>query len=152
MKLPPDVTDLLREFAAAEVRYLLIGGYAVAVHGEPRFTKGVGLWLAGDAPNVARARDALVRFGAPHSTIDAWLETEGLDVAWMGQPPVRIDLMKQVPGGDFDAAYGRRLVAAEGDLAIDVIGRADLVSLKKASGRPQDLLDVSALESLGELP
>jgi len=146
MNLPPDVIDLLREFAAAEVRYLLIGGHAVGFHAEPRFTKDVDLWLEDSLSNVAASVQALSRFGAPKASIEALVAAQGLDVVWMGQPPVRIDLMKQVPGGDFAQAYARRIVENLDGVPLSVVERADLIALKRASGRPQDLADVDALE------
>ena len=148
MNLPPDVIDLLREFAAADVRYLLIGGHAVGFHAEPRFTKDIDLWIEDSPANVASSQNALRRFGAPKTTIDALVSANGLDVVWMGQPPLRIDLMKQVPGGDFAQAYAARVAQDLDGVALSVIGRADLIALKRASGRPQDLADIASLERL----
>jgi hypothetical protein len=71
------------------------------------------------------------------------------DVLWMGVPPVRIDLVKGVPGGDFAACLARRVCTSWDGVAVSVIGKADLVAIKRASGRPQDLLDVEALELFG---
>ena len=147
MELPPDLIDLLREFAAADIQYLLVGGYAVAVHAEPRFTKDIDLWLNPEPGNLRRAAEALARFGAPQRTIEALGSLSGLDVAWMGNPPLRFDLMVGVPGGQFGPAWARRLVLRWEGVPVSVVGAQDLVELKRASGRPQDLVDALAVEA-----
>lgn len=145
MDLPPDLIELLAEFAAARVEYLLVGGQAVGLHGIPRFTKYADLWLRDSPENLARAEVALVAFGAPVATIEGLASAQGLDVVWMGHPPVRIDLMKNVPGGDFERAWGSHVVFEVGRVSISCVAREELVHLKRQSGRPQDLADVAAL-------
>ena len=150
MALHPDLIDLLREFAAADVRYLLIGGHALAFHAAPRFTKDVDFWVAGDPENLDRLELALERFGAPAATMVAVRELSGLDVAWMGNPPLRFDFMREVPGGEFEAAYSRRVTTHLEGVPLSVIGRDDLLALKRASGRPQDLVDAQLLQGLSK--
>jgi hypothetical protein len=145
MALPSDLIDLLAEFDAEGVEYLLVGGQALAVHGVPRFTKDADVWVRDEARNLERAIAALKRFGAPSSVLQGLQDASGLDVVWMGLPPNRIDLMKAVPGGDFEHAWSRRERVLAGDVPVQVVGRADLVALKQASGRPQDLVDVEML-------
>src|SRR5688572_19526996 len=141
MALPSDLIDLLAEFADEKVEYLLIGGHAVAIHGRPRFTKDVDLWIGPSEPNVKRAIAALERFGAPGALIASLPSAAPLDVVWMGNPPARIDLMKGVPGGDFEPCFERRFELVDGGVRVFVVGRDDLIRLKEASGRPQDLED-----------
>lgn len=148
MDLPSDLTDLLAEFADAKVEYLLVGGQALALHGHPRFTKDSDLWLRDTPENLGRAVEALRRFGAPAATVDALIPASGLDVVWMGLPPARIDLMKAVPGGDFQQAWQGRVTFELEGVPVPVVGAAELVRLKRASGRPQDLLDAESLEAL----
>lgn len=145
MALPSDLIDLLAEFAASGVEYLLVGGQALALHGCPRFTKDSDLWLRDQPDNLANTRTALRRFGAPSSVIDALGSAQPLDVLWMGVPPARIDLMKGVPGGDFDRAWGGRCVVRVDGVAVNLVGREDLIELKLASGREQDLVDAKNL-------
>lgn len=76
----------------------------------------------------------------------------GLDVVWMGHPPARIDLMKAVPGGDFDGAWTSRELVVSAGVSIALVGREELIRLKRESGRPQDLLDASKLERQSESP
>jgi hypothetical protein len=147
MNLPSDLIDLLAEFDAHGVEYLLVGGQALALHGHPRFTKDADLWLRDTPENLDRTKAALRAFGAPPSTLAGLDAARGLDVVWMGAPPARIDLMMAVPDGDFDAAWPRREVRDVAGTPVNFVGRADLVRLKRASGRPQDLLDAERLES-----
>jgi hypothetical protein len=145
MDLPSDLIDLLSAFAEENVDYLLVGGQAVALHGVPRFTKDADLWLRDTSENLERAKRALAAFGAPAGTLRALDEASGLDVVWMGHPPARIDLMKQVPGGDFDAAYRARATFEVAGVIVSCVSKADLIAQKRACGRPQDLVDADHL-------
>lgn len=145
MDLPSDLIDLLVEFEAAGVEYLLVGGQALALHGHPRFTKDADLWVRDEPGNIKRAIIALEKFGAPRSTVDALEPAKPLDVVWMGNPPLRIDLMKNVPGGDFGSAWRDRKTFQVGKVQIPVVSKGELIRLKRASGRPQDLLDAELL-------
>jgi hypothetical protein len=147
MALPSDLIDLLAEFAAGGVEYLLIGGHAVAAHGHPRFTKDADVWIGPSAENVARAVAALERFGAASAVLEALPNAAELDVVWMGHPPARIDLMKGVPGGDFAACFARRSRIVDSGVEVSVVGREDLITLKEASGRAQDLEDARQLRA-----
>ena len=146
MVLPSDLIELLVAFAAAKVDYLLVGGQALALHGLPRFTKDADLWLRDDPDNITRAEEALEAFGAPLATIQALRPAAPLDVVWMGQPPCRIDLMKGVHGGDFDRAWATRVELEVEGTSLLLVGREELARLKRASGRPQDLVDAEKLE------
>jgi len=146
MALHPDYKDILAAFAAQNVEYLVVGGYAVGFHGTPRFTKDLDLWIRSTPENLARVRNALVDFGAPQSILAHLDEASDTDVLWMGLPPVRIDIVKGVPGGDFEEAYRQRVVSTWDDVEVSVVSRSVLIALKLASGRPQDLLDAAMLD------
>jgi hypothetical protein len=146
MGLHPDYKDILAAFEKHEVEYLLVGGYAVGFHGRPRFTKDIDLWVRPTRQNLDRVRAALIEFGAPTQVLAELDSAAPEDVLWMGTPPVRIDIVKGVPGGDFDQAYIGRVSADWEGVHVSVVGRKDLVALKRASGRPQDLLDADSLE------
>ena len=146
MDLPSDLIDLLSAFAEEKVDYLLVGGQAVALHGVPRFTKDADLWLRDTNENLERVKRALESFGAPAGTLRALDEARDLDVVWMGHPPARIDLMKQVPGGDFETAFRARATFEVAGVTVSCVGKADLIAQKRASGRPQDLVDAAQLE------
>jgi hypothetical protein len=147
MALHPDFNDLLAAFAAAEVQYLIVGGYAVGFHARPRFTKDIDVWIGDDPENLRRVRSALTEFGAPPQLLEELDHAQPEDVLWMGVPPLRIDLLKGVPGGCFADAYSRRVDTAWGDVPVSVIGLDDLIAIKRASNRPQDLLDLDILEA-----
>ncbi len=147
MELQPDFRDILAAFAAAHVEYLLVGGYAVGFHGQPRLTKDLDLWVRPTPENLTRVREALVQFGAPDLLLRELDAAAPEDVLWMGTPPLRIDIVKGVPGGDFDRVYSRRLALDWQGVAVSLVSREDLIRLKRASGRPQDLVDAELLEA-----
>jgi hypothetical protein len=143
----PDFRDLFAALNAAGARYLLVGGYAVAFHAQPRFTKDLDVWTDLDPENAARVFDALRQFGAPlHELTPADLERSGT-VFQIGVPPNRIDVVTAIDGVAFPEAWPDRAETTYGDQAVPVIGRRHLIRNKRASGRPQDLLDLAVLES-----
>lgn len=146
MALHSDFRDLLAAFASEGVRYLIVGGYAVAYHSRPRSTKDLDVWVADDASNVDRVTVALARFGAPAHLVQAFREGGPDDIVFLGVPPVRIDLLRRVDGLAFDDAYRRRVEISWDGVPASLVGRDDLIVNKRASGRPQDLRDVKALE------
>ena len=144
----PDFLDLLIALNAADARFLVVGGYAVGVHGRPRATKDLDIWIEASGENAARVMRALRDFGAPLGDLsEADLEAPGTGFK-MGQPPSRIDILTQIEGVRFEDAWPRRVETAFGQVTCTVIGRADLLTNKRAAGRPQDLADVAALEKL----
>jgi len=144
-----DFRDLLAVFADAKVRYLLVGGYAVAFHSRPRFTKDLDIWLGPEPANVDLAVRALADFGAPHSVLRTLRDAKPDEIVYLGRPPVRIDFFKSLPGVEFAACYGRRVTGEWEGVSVCVIGVPDLIAAKRASGRPQDLLDIESLEQGG---
>ena len=149
MKLSPDFSEFLASLDAEGVRYLLVGGYALAAHGLPRFTKDIDIWIACDANNAERTMRALHRFGfgSLNLTREDLLDPHG--IIQLGYPPLRIDLLGGISGVDFESAWPRRITVVWDDRKIPVIDRNDLIANKKASGRLRDLADVEDLEKLG---
>jgi len=136
---------MLSALSEAGAEYLLVGAYALAVHGHPRATGDIDIWVRPTPENAGRVLRAVARFGAPVRDLSATdLATPGT-VFQIGVPPRRIDLMTSIDGVEFDAAWTGRHQARVGDLDVPVIGRSDLVRNKRATGRPQDLADVAAL-------
>jgi hypothetical protein len=148
MQIPSDLIELFSAFAGAGVRYLLVGGHAVAAHGRPRSTKDVDLWLAPDPENIVRACLALAQFGVPAEIVAALRGAGVEDIVWLGRPPMRVDLLQSLPAVRFEDAWPRRLMIELGGVSIAVLGKDDLIRNKQAVGRPQDRRDVRAL--LGE--
>jgi hypothetical protein len=134
---------------AASAEYLLVGGYALAVHAAPRFTKDLDVWVNPTRENAPRVLAALKAFGAPLGDLrEADLAAPGI-VFQMGLPPNRIDLLTSIDGVEFSEAWPSRLETVYGGQSLPVIGKAHLVANKRASGRPQDLVDADAIERAG---
>ena len=141
-----DLRDLLKAFIDHEVRFLIVGGYALAVHGHPRATGDLDVWIECAAPNAARAYEALRVFGAPlHDLTVEDLTTPGT-VYQIGLPPVRIDILTRITGVEFEAAWRDRRDTPIEELIVPVIGREALIANKRALGRTRDRADVEMLE------
>ncbi len=150
MDLAADFRDLLRAFSDHDVRFLVVGAYALAVHGRPRATGDLDVWVDPTPENAERAHAALSAFGAPLDDLTvADLTTPGL-VFQIGVAPLRIDVMTRISGVDFAGAWSRRVQASFDDVAAPVLGRQDLLANKRATGRLQDLADIESLERSGK--
>ncbi len=147
MEMHPDLTDRLGALAASNVDFLVVGGWAVSFHSEPRFTKDLELLVGRDEGNLRRLVDALATFGAP-ATILAQASALGPDeFLFFGAPPARVDILRSIPGvDDFEAALGRAFHANLGEVQIPVLSLTDLLSAKRAAGRPRDRRDLEILE------
>jgi hypothetical protein len=140
-----DFLDLLSALNDAEARFLIVGAYAVAVHGRPRATGDLDVWVEASPENAARVMKALVSFGAPlHGLTEEDLRIPGIGLH-IGLPPRRIDILTAISGVTFEVAWSGRISAAFGGLPCSVIGRDDLIANKRAAARPKDLADVEAL-------
>jgi hypothetical protein len=121
------------------------GGYAVMKYTEPRFTKGLDLWISTDEENAKAVFAALKEFGAPLKDLTARDFSEKGYFYQMGNPPFRVDVMMSVPGVEFEPAWVRREEVLLEDVTIPFISLADLIRAKVTSGRAQDLLDAENL-------
>jgi hypothetical protein len=140
-----DFRDLLREFCDQRVEFLVVGAYAMAVHGLPRATGDIDVWIRPTPDNAQRVWRALTAFGAPLDALTINdLGTPGT-VFQIGLPPRRIDVLTGISGVAFDDAWPRRQTARFGDVDTPVLGLDDLIVNKAATGRPKDLLDRDSL-------
>jgi hypothetical protein len=133
-------------------RFLVIGAHAMAVHGVPRATQDLDLWIDTDPTNAARVWRSLLVFGAPLGDMAVTLEDLSAPdiVVQIGLPPNRVDILTSVSGVEqFDEAWADRVEHYLGGRLIPFIGRTTLIRTKRASGRRKDQAD---LEALGELP
>lgn len=144
-----DFLDMLSALSEEEAEYLIVGAYALAVHGLPRATGDLDIWVHRSPENAGRVWRALSGFGAPlDSLTQADLSSEGL-VFQIGVAPQRIDLLTSIDGVEFETAWPDRLETEVSGLTVPVISRQQLAANKRASGRPQDLADLTWLEQDG---
>jgi hypothetical protein len=144
-----DFTDLLAALLQADARFLVVGAYALAVHGTPRATGDLDVWIDRTPANAARIWAALIDFGAPVGAIgvsETDLTKPGL-VVQVGLPPRRIDVLTEISGITFDIAWPERVIHPIGALAVPFLGRAALIANKRAAGRLKDLADLDALRA-----
>jgi len=146
--LNSDFSDMLEALIKEGAEFVVVGAYAMAVHGVPRATGDIDIYVRPSSGNAQRVLRALVRFGAP-------IEAHRIEIAdferpdsvyQLGLPPRRIDLLTGIDGLTFDEAWASRAVVSVGGYAVPFLGRDALVVNKRAAGRPKDLLDVEALE------
>jgi hypothetical protein len=130
---------------AYEIKYLIVGGIAVGFHAEPRYTKDLDLLITVRAPDHHRLYECLAQFGAPVSIIDPEELLQEDFIFHFGVPPWRIDILSSAPGVDFDQAYDDRIEIPFGDYQASCISKDWLIKSKRASGRPQDLIDLASL-------
>jgi hypothetical protein len=143
-----DFKELLSILNDSKVRYLVVGGYAVSFHAQPRATMDLDILIKPDAGNAAAVYTALTKFGAPLEGLGPDDFIERGKFFRMGTPPVMVDILPEIAGVDFDGAWQRRvevMIDVETGLRAQFISGADLIAAKLAAGRPQDLADVNAL-------
>src|ERR1700690_660229 len=146
-----DFKELLSAFNAGQVRYLIVGGYAVSFHAQPRATKDLDILMGADAENSKAVYAALAKFEAPIEGLSAKDFAEPDNFFRMGTPPVMVGIMPKITGVDFEEAWGRRVdVQIDDDLSVPFISRQDLLIAKLAAGRAQDLIDVDALRECSQ--
>lgn len=140
-----DFVDLLRAFIAHDVRFLIVGAYALAVHGRPRATGDLDVWIDPTAENAPRVMAALAEFGAPLASVSVADFSRPGVVFQMGLPPRRIDVLTELSGLTFAEAWPSRLCAPFGVLDVDYLGKDAFIRNKRATGRTKDLADVEEL-------
>lgn len=149
--LNEDFLDLLRELVRTDVDFLVVGAYAMAVHGVPRATGDLDVWIDRSPANAERTWTALERFGAPAAALGVTREdlTRPGMVVQIGLPPRRIDLMTDVTGLDFATARKDRVTHDVGGVVVPFLGRDSLIRNKRATNRPRDRVDLELLERGG---
>lgn len=145
MKLNRDFRELLECFAQHDVRYLIVGGWAVAAHGHPRYTKDLDVWVWMDSSNAKSIVAALHEFGFGDLglTVEDFVTPD--TVVQLGYPPNRIDLLTSPSGVDFASCWSSRMDLELDGVLVPFIGLDELKRNKRASGRAQDLADIDAL-------
>jgi hypothetical protein len=145
MEVQSDFRDLLASFNKHKVEYLIVGGYALAFHGAPRYTGDIDLLVRPDPVNAQRIMAALQEFGFGSVGLAAPDFERPYQVIQLGVPPVRIDLITSITGVSWEKAFTERREGKYGDLTVAYIGREQFIQNKKALGRKKDLADLEAL-------
>ncbi len=147
MDLNSDLIDLLRALNAEGAKYLIVGGYAFAVHGKLRATKDADIFVGTDSENAQKVWKALRAFGAPLDELQVQDLTVPQTFFIMGRAPNQIDIITTIDGVTFDRAWENRLSSTYGGIPVSYIGKADLIANKESAGRPQDRVDVEYLRN-----
>lgn len=143
----PDFKELLLAFNEHDVEYLIVGAHALAAHGHVRATKDLDLWVRPDESNAQKVLRALSDFGAPLSNLTSDDLSKKETIFQIGLPPLRIDIITNIDGVEFEDAWPDRLETLFGGVPAFVISRQHLITNKKTAARLQDLADVQELEA-----
>jgi hypothetical protein len=143
--LNQDFKEFIQSLNDNQVRYLVIGGYAVAFHGYPRYTKDIDIWVEMSQENATNLIKALEQFGFGSLNLQASDFLDPDQVIQLGYPPSRIDLLTTPSGVTFETCFASRIEVPFEDLTVNFIDLENLRQNKKASGRLQDLADLENL-------
>jgi hypothetical protein len=146
IEFPKDFKEFLQLLNSKKIEYLIVGGYAVGFHGYPRATGDLDIWIAINKKNALKMVDVLKVFGfdLPELRTELFLEKE--KVIRMGIPPMRLEILTSIDGVFFKPCFKNRVIADLGELKANFISKDDLLTNKRASGRPQDLVDFDKLQ------
>ena len=147
MEVQKDFRDLLELLNAHKVEYLIVGAYALAFHGAPRYTGDIDIFVRPDPENAQHVMAALNDFGFGSAGLTAADFEIGDKVVQLGFPPVRVDIVTSITGISWEEAASGRVEGIYGNIPVYYIGREQFVLNKRALGRKKDLAD---LEALGE--
>jgi len=145
MTLPPDFKEFLKLLKEHDVRYLLIGGYAVGYHGYPRATEDMDIWVAVHPDNAEKLVATLKAFGFDDPNLTPALFLQMPKIIRMGFPPMRLEISTSISGVEFDECYQSKIVAKLDDVEVNIIDLENLKKNKKASGRAKDIADLEEL-------
>ena len=144
--LNSDYREILQIFLEEHVKFIIVGAYALGVHGMPRATGDIDIFVRADAENSRKIYQALIRFGAPVSDLTPLdFTAEGI-IFQIGVVPRRVDILTSIDGISFDEAYEDKVTAEVEGLTIPVLSVESLIRNKEASGREKDILDVKILK------
>jgi len=148
MELANDFVDFIVLLNRFEVAYMIVGGYAVMAHGQPRFTEDLDIWIKPSGENAVKVMNVLKEFGfALKGLSNKDFESENM-VVQLGYPPLRIDLMSSIDGVTFDEAYADKTFKSLGENVMNFIGLKELIRNKESSGRKKDMVDAEQLKKL----
>jgi hypothetical protein len=146
MNLNIDFKDFIKLLNKYEIEYLLVGGYAVAYYGYPRYTKDMDIWINNTLNNAKKIIELLIEFGLKNTELNINDFTDKGNVIQLGYPPSRIDILTDIDGVVFDLCYKKKNKILIDDIEINIINLDDLLINKKSSARYQDLADIEKIE------
>lgn len=146
MLLPSDYKDLLKLLNKHKARYLIVGAYAVIYYTEPRYSKDIDIWIEPKKENAKKVFAALKEFGAPLRGMSEEDFAKKTQIYQMGVAPVRVDIIMGVGDLEFAAAWKYKVKASLENIKVNIIGREQLIQIKKKVSRPSDLLDIEVLK------
>ncbi|MEO6188973.1 MAG: hypothetical protein ABIO44_00010 [Saprospiraceae bacterium] len=141
-----DFKEFIELLIKNKAEYLIVGGYAVGIHGHPRYTGDLDIWLNPTPHNAERILNSVNEFGFSSYQISLEDFTKPGNVIQLGYPPLRIDLLTEIDGVTFEECFANRKEVLVEDLMVNFIGYSDLLKNKKESGRPRDLDDIENLK------
>ena len=150
MEIRPHFSELLTLLEDNKVEYVIVGGYAMAYHGYPRFTKDIDIFYRNTSENIIKIRKALIEFGFNDNDLPESIFSESGNIIQFGVVPLRVDIINEIDGINFDDVYKNSVRGKYGEIEVNFIGRIELIKNKMASGRDQDLLDAKKLEKNGK--
>ena len=145
MNIQQDFKELLELLEKHQVEYMIVGGYAVAFHGFPRFTKDIDIFFSSSSKNVEKIITMLVEFGFSKTDLAPDLFLKEGNIVTFGIAPVRVDFINKIDGVDFSAACPRRVRGKYGSVDVYFIGKKDLLTNKSSTSRTRDKADVEEL-------
>ena len=150
LELPEDFKELFKSLNANNVRYLLIGGYAVGVYGYPRTTNDIGIFISDDGENIGNLIKALQDFGFENFDLSGIFEEER-SLVEIGVEPLKVQFMNFADGIEFEKAFESRKTVAVEDVFINTVSKSDLIKNKLKSGRHKDLADIERLNQIKDM-
>lgn len=144
-KLPQDFRSFLKLLSAHDARHLVVGGYAVAVHGFSRYTGDIDVWIDATEENALKIVNALQEFGFEESELDSAVFTTPDQIIRFGAEPTRIEILTGISGVEFNKCFTNRVIQKIDGLDVPFLSLHDLRANKQAAGRPKDLLDLDNL-------
>ena len=142
----PDFLDIIRALLDAEVRFIIVGAYAVNLYVDPRATGDLDIWVDATSTNASKVMRALKEFGAPLAEVSAADFASPGVTFQIGLPPRRIDILTQISGVEFTEAWEERQEFPFGPFVVPFLSKAAVIKNKRAAGRPKDIADLHDLE------
>ncbi len=146
MNIQQDFEELLKLLEKNNVRYMIVGGYAVAFHGYPRFTKDIDIFIIDTDENIGKIINSLIEFGFNKSDLNAKMFKEKGNIIQFGIEPVRVDLLNKIDGVSFLEAEKKIVIGLYGNTKVKFIGKAELIKNKNSTNRLKDKADAEELK------